>query len=126
MLARFALNARGTPREGPALPAPRDYTPAAATPADRLAALSARRAFVALKLTFLEAAAALQGEQMQWLREQVRAAEDPVDLWLLRAALFSGLAGADPDRKRLRRRLRRAIEGMYGEPQPTTAFAALR
>lgn len=128
MLARFALNARTTVREAPAcpaLPAPRDYTPVASTPADPLAALSTRRAFVVLKLAFLEAAQALQGEQMQWLRDQVRAAEDPMDLWLLRAALFAGLAGPDPERKRQRQRLRRAIEVMFGEPPATTTFATL-
>ncbi|MCW5634938.1 MAG: hypothetical protein KIT17_16505 [Rubrivivax sp.] len=103
--------------------APRDYTRGAAM-GDRHAAIAARRSFVALKLTFADAAAALEGHQAHWLRQQVRAAEQPVDLWLLRAPLFSALAGASPERRRMRQRLRRALEAVFAEPQPTTAFAA--
>ena len=106
--------------------APRDYTAGAGPPADRHAAIAARRSFVALKLTFLDAATCIQGKDAVWLQQQVRAAEEPVDLWLLRATLFSGLAGADPHRRRLRQGLRRAIEAVFGEPQQTTAFATLR
>lgn len=103
--------------------APRDYT--AGLPGDRLAALAARRAFVSLKLTFTDAAAALDGTHAHWLREQVRAAEEPVDLWLLRAPLFSQLAGNAPERRQLRQRLRRAIEAVFAEPQPSTMFATV-
>jgi hypothetical protein len=106
--------------------APRDYTRGGGMPADRLAAIAARRSFVSLKLTFLDAAAVLQGEEAYWLRQQVRSAEEPVDLWLLRAPLFSSLAGADPERRRLRQRVRRALEAVFAEPQPTTSFATFR
>jgi hypothetical protein len=106
---------------------PRDYTAAArGIAAERLATMTARRTFVALKLTYLDATAVLHGAESQWLREQVRLAEEPVDLWLLRAPLFSGLAGTDPERRRLRQRVRRALQAVFGEPQPTTAFATLR
>jgi len=104
--------------------APRNYTSGAPC-GDRLAAIAARRSFVALKLTFVEAAAALEGTEAQWLRQQVRAAEDPVDLWLLRAPLFSQLAGSQPERRQLRQRVRRALEAVFAEPQPTTAFSAV-
>jgi len=104
--------------------APRDYTAGAPT-GDRLAAIAARRAFVALKLTFLDAAAALDGTQAHWLRQQVRAAEAPVDLWLLRASLFSELAGSQPERRQLRQRVRRALEAVFAEPQPSTTFATV-
>ena len=114
-------NTSNTPRG-----TPRDYTAGAGMPADRNAAIAARRSFVALKLTFLDAAAALQGPESTWLHQQVRSAEEPVDLWLLRAPLFSSLAGADPERRRLRQRVRRALEAVFAEPQPTTAFATLR
>lgn len=119
----------GTPRTAAAAP-PRDYT-AGATLASKLgtaraASLTARRSFVALKLTYLEATAMLHGAESEWLREQVRTAEEPIDLWLLRAPLFASLAGHDPERRRLRQRLRRAIAALFGEPQPTTAFASLR
>ncbi|MBI5717056.1 MAG: hypothetical protein HZC37_05135 [Burkholderiales bacterium] len=102
--------------------APRNYT-AGAPCGDRLAAIAARRAFVALKLTFVDAAAKVDGAHAHWLRQQVRAAEEPVDLWLLRAPLFSGLAGGQPERRQLRQRVRRALEAAFSEPQPSTAFS---
>jgi hypothetical protein len=104
--------------------APRDYTAGAPT-GDRLAAIAARRSFVALKLTFVDAAAALDGAQAHWLQQQVRAAEAPVDLWLLRAPLFSELAGSQPERRQLRQRVRRALEAVFAEPQPSTTFATV-
>ncbi len=104
--------------------APRNFTAGAPT-GDRLAAIAARRTFVALKLTFTDAVAALEGHQAQWLRQQVRAAEDPVDLWLLRAPLFSQLAGSQPERRELRQRVRRALEAVFAEPQPSTTFSSV-
>jgi hypothetical protein len=104
--------------------APRDFT-ARSPCGDRLAFMAARRAFVSLKLTFVDAASALEGEQALWLRQQVRAAEEPVDLWLLRAPLFSALAGPSPERRALRQRVRRALEAVFAEPQHSTTFATV-
>lgn len=126
MFAPTALTRPAAATTRTAASEPRDYTAGAGLPGDRLAVIAARRSFVALKLTYLDAATVLEGRETQWLREQVRAAEEPVDLWLLRAPLFSSLAGADPERRRLRQRVRRALEAMFAEPQPTTAFATLR
>jgi hypothetical protein len=113
-----------------ATPAPRDYTRTAefGTGAghERSTSVTSRRSFVALKLAYLEAAAMLHGADSQWLREQVRTAEEPIDLWLLRAPLFAGLAGTCPERRRLRHRLRSALTATFGEPQPNTVFAPLR
>lgn len=112
----------------PALPtavSPRDFNPGAGLPADRLAAVAARRAFVALKIAFAEAVADLEGPKGDWLQEQVRLAEEPIDLWLLRAVVFSALAGASPVRRLQRQRLRRALEVMFPDTQQTTSFATL-
>ena len=65
--------------------------PGAGLPHDRLARLAARRVFVDLKATFMAAVASLPGPQGSWLRVQVRGAEEPVDLWLLRAAVLQAL-----------------------------------
>jgi hypothetical protein len=117
------LQQQGLPQPHPHV-APRDFTPYAGLPHDRLALIAARRAFVTLKLTFVDAAASAVGPHAPWLRTQVRAAEEPVDLWLLRAPLFAGLAGPEPERRALRQRVRRALEAVFPDPQPTTAFGA--
>ncbi len=107
-------------------PEPRNYTAAAnALYGDRMAALAARRAFVALKVAFAEAVVEITGPSAHWLQEQVRAAEEPVDLWLLRGTIFTELGGPDPMRRLQRQRLRRALEAMFPDTQPNTDFSAL-
>ena len=61
------------------------------TPQDRHTRLAARRAFVSLKQTYMLAIDAVNGPRAEWLRFQVRHAEEPADLWLLRAAVFDTL-----------------------------------
>ena len=61
----------------------------AGTPQDRRARLAARRAFAGLKRTYLLAIDSLAGARAEWLRFQVRHAERPAELWLLRAAVFA-------------------------------------
>ncbi|MDP3614649.1 MAG: hypothetical protein Q8R98_22635, partial [Rubrivivax sp.] len=87
---------------------PRHFSPGAGLPGsglpgDRSARLAARRAFVDLKLTFLHALDGAPG--IEWLCTQVRAAEEPVDLWLLRAPVFAALAGGSPDQRQRRQQL---------------------
>lgn len=60
-------------------------------PADRRARIAARRAFVQLKQTYLQAIESAPGPRADWLRHQVRCAEEPGDLWQLRAAVFDTL-----------------------------------
>ena len=74
---------------------PRHFTPGAGLAADRRERIAARRAFVGLKLAFLEALAALRGPEAQWLRAHVLGAEETIDLWLLRAPMFDALAAPD-------------------------------
>ena len=108
--------------------APRHFAPAtllgAGLPGDRVARLAARQAFVALKDEFI---AALDGlPAAQWLRGQVRSAEEPVDLWLLRAPTFAALEGGEHERRLRRHRLRRALDSIFQDiDEPTSAFASL-
>lgn len=107
---------------------PRQYTPdtgmaGAGLPGDRSARLAARSALVALKLAFLDALEPVRGAQAVWLRSQVMRAEEPVDLWLLRAPVFEAIAG--PERRPLRQALRRALEAIFPDTQPASAFAPL-
>lgn len=120
------------------LPAPRHFTAqgtlpsiglpdsSGASPADgcRDARIAARRAFAELKQTFLAAVADLQDAHTNWLRAQVRSAEEPVDLWLLRAPLFEALSGADPERRRRRQMVRRGLDSLFHDSEPPSAFTA--
>jgi len=76
-------------------------------PADRRARLAARRAFVQLKQTFLQAIDSSPSPRADWLRQQVRGAEEPADLWQLRAAVFDVLPahGAQRTRAALQREI---------------------
>ncbi len=64
-------------------------------PQDRRARLAARRAFVNLKQTYLLALDGRSGLRADWLRHQVRQAEEPADLWLLRRLVFDALPGSE-------------------------------
>ena len=101
---------------------PRHFSPGAGMPGDRSARLAARQAFVQLKLTFLDA---LQhASDADWLRAQVRAAEEPVDLWLLRAPVFMALSGPTPEQKRRRQQVRRGLDSVFPDLEPASAFGA--
>lgn len=110
--------------------APRHYTPGtdvagSGLPGDRQARIAARRAFVDLKQTYLAALQAVPESDAGWLRNQVRLAEEPVDLWLLRGPAFAALAGNDPERRRRRQLLRRGLDSVFADSQPPSNFALL-
>lgn len=80
-------------------------------PADRQARLAARRAFVSLKLSFLYVVEGLEGYAD--LKRQVRKAETPDELWLLRAPVFVALSGDDSQQRSRRQLLNRSLETMF-------------
>lgn len=86
----------------------------------RLARLTARRAFVTTKHDFLVAAEELDGTHGEWIRRQVRAAEQPSDLWLLRGTVFSALASAG--KSELVPLLRSSLATLFPYGQPETDF----
>jgi hypothetical protein len=63
----------------------------------------------------------LQHRKGAWLRAQVRAAEDPVDLWLIRGPLLAALREDDRTRN-LRAELYRSLDNTFpqafGAPAP--------
>ena len=99
-------------------------------PADRVARIAARRAFVEMKHLFLRAVENLAHRKGAWLRDQVRSAEDPVDLWLLRGPLLAALREDDTTRS-LRAELYRSLDSTFpqafGVPAtaPTPRHAAV-
>lgn len=60
-------------------------------PQDRLARMAARRAFVDMKQVFIRAAADVEGTIGDMLQQRVRNANEPVELWRLRAMLLASL-----------------------------------
>lgn len=109
---------------------PRRCTHAAAQahvglPGDRHARLAARRAFVELRLTFLQALADLNDKHVDGLRCQVRGTEEPVDLWLLRAPVFAALSGPELDCRRRRQLVRRALDSVSHDSAPPSSFSPL-
>jgi hypothetical protein len=85
-------------------------------PEDRAARLAARRAFVEMKQLFQLAAEAVEDRKGAWLRAQVRQANDPIDLWLLRGPLLSAMrSGDDIEARRLRAELYRRLDSTFPE-----------
>ncbi len=96
--------------------APRDYTVGAGLPGDRRARVAAHQAFADLKLTFLYVLEGASGND--WLRSLVEHAEEPVDLWLLRAPAFAALEGVDLDHRGRRQLLRRGLDTLFPDLEP--------
>jgi hypothetical protein len=102
---------------------PQPGLPGAGLPGDRLARLAARRVFVGLKRDFMAAVACLDDERGRWLAEQVRRAEEPEDLLLLRGHVFASLAGDDEGCCQRRRMLRRSLDSLFPDSAPRSGFA---
>lgn len=111
-----------TPQSAPRRFVAQAGLPGAGLPHDRLARVAARRVFVELKHRFMHAVATLPDERGHWLREQVRRAEEPEDLLLLRGHVFASLAGADEQRQAHRRTLRRSLDSLFPDSAPRSGF----
>ncbi len=82
-------------------------------PQDRHARIAARRTFVDLKQQFMAAIESLDGMRGDWLRRQVRQAHEPVDLWMLRGAVFAALETQDEYSRRTRNDLNRVLDSAF-------------
>jgi hypothetical protein len=99
--------------------------PGAGLPHDRASRIAARRAFVELKQAFAGAVARVEGRQGDWLRQQIRAAEDPLDLWMLRAPVMEALATRDDSTRAWRQELKRGLSSLFPDTEHASGFAAL-
>jgi hypothetical protein len=86
-----------------------------ALPALHAARIEARRAFVEMKQLFLRAVENLEHRKGAWLRSQVRGAEDPIDLWLLRGPLLATLREDDVATRTMRAALYRTLDRTFPE-----------
>lgn len=82
-------------------------------PADRAARIAARRAFVDMKQLFMRAVQSLADRKGEWLREKVRLAVDPMDLWLLRGPVLAALHRNDEATRGLRADLYRGLDQIF-------------
>ncbi len=92
-------------------------------PQERLARIAARRAFVEMKQRFMGALDGVEGARADWVREHVRRANQPVDLWLLRRSVFETVARSRRDGQRLCAELDQALDSVL--PEPTTERLSL-
>ena len=93
-------------------------------PQDRHARIAARRAFVDLKQQFMASIETLDGMRGDWLRWQVRHANEPVDLWLLRGAVFAALELHDDYARRTRSDLHRVLDSVFPNNGELLAYGA--
>ena len=79
----------------------------------RSARIESRRAFVEMKQLFMRAVENLEHRKGAWLRSQVRGAEDPIDLWLLRGPLLATLREDDVGTRTMRAALYKSLDRTF-------------
>ncbi|URI11180.1 hypothetical protein MW290_19670 [Aquincola tertiaricarbonis] len=127
----FSPSPDGRPRHSAAAPgAPRNYTVGGlrtGMPAEQMSRLSARKAFVDTKLMFMQVLAQIDRHDagVEWLRKQVRSAQMPEDLWLLRAAVYDALRSEGAQGAELRDLLRRSLDGLLPGTYMASGFSTL-
>jgi hypothetical protein len=112
----------------PSLP-PRDFTAGPLpgspfAPPRRIDRIAARRAFVAMKQTFMQVAAGFDDADghVRWLQHQIRHAHTPQDLWELRGPVFAALRRDEQRGPALRRELRRVLALVFPDTYSTGAL----
>lgn len=116
----------GAPRQYFSAASPAPVLPGPGLPHDRHARIAARRCFVDLKHQFMAAIETLDGMRGDWLRWQVRQAHEPVDLWLLRGAVFAALETQDDYSRRTRNDLHRVLDSVFPDNGELLAFGMRR
>jgi hypothetical protein len=91
----------------------------------RCARIESRRAFVEMKQLFMRAVENLAHRKGAWLRAQVRGAEDPIDLWLLRGPLLATLREDDVATRTMRAALYRTLDRTFPEAFGSAEIHAL-
>ena len=94
-------------------------------PATRSARIESRRAFVEMKQLFMHAVQNLEHRKGAWLRAQVRGAEDPIDLWLLRGPLLATLREDDVATRTMRAALYRTLDRTFPEAFGSAEVSAM-
>ena len=119
-----AVHQAAPPRHYLSAPPAVPILPGFGLPQDRHARIAARRAFVDLKQQFMASIETLDGMRGDWLRWQVRHANEPVDLWLLRGAVFAALELHDDYARRTRSDLHRVLDSVFPNNGELLAYGA--
>jgi hypothetical protein len=82
-------------------------------PDERVARIAERRAFVALKLSFMRAAADVPGPHGALLQRHVRSASEPAQLWQLRTSLLASLHGGHVRTPQHQAQLSRSLDDLF-------------
>lgn len=116
LLQTLAADAQAFAAGAGAMPLPAPSAPLlfeTGLPQDRHARIAARRAFVDIKQRFMAATALVDAPRGNWLRYQVRQAQEMMDLWLLRGAVFSALQAEGRTTERTQHELQDALDSVF-------------
>ena len=102
------------------LVAPIPVLPGSGLPMERQAQLAARCSFFDIQRAYSQAAADIPGIGGEHLRQTIAQADDPADLWMLRAAVLMACAGEDCAAQRVSRQ-QRLDSGFSGLAEPGAA-----
>ena len=91
-------------------------------PAERLARVAARRAFVELKHTFMRAVGDIDGPTGEMLQRRVRQAGEAIELWRLGALVLASLPAHDACH---RIELHRQLDSVFPDNSRDTAVVPL-
>ena len=94
-------------------------------PAERLARVAARRAFVELKHTFMRAVADIDGSTGELLQRRVRQAGEAIELWRIGALVLASLPSHDERAACHRIELHRQLDSVFPDNTRDTAVVPL-
>ena len=94
-------------------------------PDERLARMAARHAFADLKVSFMRATADIEGGTGKLLQRKVRHAQEAIDLWRLRSAVFAALPTGDERSLLHKLELHQQLDSVFPEAGEETSFVPL-
>lgn len=92
---------------------------------EHLARVAARRAFVEMKQVFIRAAADVGGTVGELLQRRVRAANEPMELYRLRAVLIASLPSQHERTPLHRLELHRQLDSIFPQDNKSTTVMPL-
>jgi hypothetical protein len=98
------------PALSPTIQAP---VPGVGMPQERLARIAARRAFVEMKQSYMDAASDIDSATGGLLQQRVRRADEPWELWSLRAVILASLPSDHARTRTHRMKLEREFDSIF-------------